>query len=64
MAKANLKPCRQCEHQVAPDAQTCPECGTSLPAAGGGLLAFQGVMYLVAFCAIGYAVYSLVQISW
>lgn len=60
----NLKPCRQCEHKVATDAQTCPNCGTNLPAAGGGLLAFQGVIYLAVLILVGYAAYSLAQIQW
>jgi hypothetical protein len=54
-----LKPCRQCSHKVATDAQSCPSCGTALPAAGGGLLAFQGLMYMIALGALGWALLSL-----
>jgi hypothetical protein len=27
-----LVPCRMCQHRVAPDARTCPSCGTETPA--------------------------------
>ena len=64
MSDSALKPCRVCEHKVAPDAQTCPSCGTVTPAAGVGMLSVQLVGYLMVLGAVGYGIYLLVQIQW
>ena len=61
-----MKPCRECGHQIAHRAKTCPNCGVKKPAASkaeAGLDAFAGftaklgcliiILVVVVFIAVG-----------
>ena len=63
-----MKPCRECGHQIASRAKTCPNCGVKKPtatAAEAGLDAFVGftaklrcliiILVVVVFVLVGIA---------
>jgi len=48
-----LKPCRECEKEVATDATTCPHCGCKSPVANAEVI-LKGVGVLVVLAVFAY----------